>query len=108
MLKIRILFRRKVVHGKLLYKTFALPEDTNAKIDFDGVNFNELYIKSMDFSGCNNMHLNPQTMYCKDLRLCKFKDVTFTGPFDGALIYGADFTGSYGAVINPQKYMVKI
>lgn len=99
----RILFRRKVVDGKLLYKTFALPEDANAKIDFDGVSFDGLDARSIDFSEYNNVHLNPQTTYFKDLRFCKFEGVTFTGNFVDTLIYGCNFTGSYGAVINPQK-----
>lgn len=99
----RILFRRKVVDGKLIYKTFALPKDANAKIDFMYVNFDGLDGRCIDFSEYNNVHLNPQTIYFKDLRFCKFKGVTFTGNFVDTLICGCNFTGSYGAVINPQN-----
>ena len=98
----RILFRRKVVDGKLIYKTFALPKDANTKIDFTYVSFDGLDGRSIDFSEYNNVHLNPQTIYFKDLRFCKFKGVTFTGNFDDTLICGCNFTGSHGAVINPQ------
>lgn len=95
----RILFIRTVANGK----TFALPKDANAKIDFTYVSFDDLDARSIDFSEYNNVHLNPQTIYYKDLRFCKFKGVTFTGNFVDTLIYGCNFTGSYGAVINPQN-----
>ena len=80
-----------------------MPKDANTKIDFTYVSFDGLDGRSIDFSEYNNVHLDPQTIYFKDLRFCKFKGVTFTGNFVDTLIYGCNFTGSYGAVINPQN-----
>ena len=79
----RILFIRTIANGK----TFALPKDANTKIDFMYVSFDDLNARSIDFSEYNNVHLNPQTIYYKDLRFCKFKGVTFTGNFVDTLIY---------------------
>ena len=96
----RILFRRKVIDGKLIYKTFALPKDANAKIDFMYVNFDGLDGRSIDFSEYNNVHLNPQTIYFKDLRFCKFKGVTFTGNFVDTLIYLSQIPSSFNLALS--------
>lgn len=102
-----ILFRKKEVDGRLIYKTFALPKEINTKIDFGYVSLRGLDAKGVDFSEYNNILICPQTVRFGDLRFCKFKGVTFGGRFDNVSIYGADFTGSYGAVINPQKILDK-
>ena len=109
-----ILFRKKEVAGRLIYKTFALPKEINAKIDFRYISLRKLDAKGVDFSEYNNILIDPQTVRFRDLTFCKFKGVTFerkdvsnTMGFYDVSIYGADFTGSHGAVINPQKILDK-
>lgn len=63
-------------------------------IDFTSILFDNVDISGVDFSE-TNAHINPQTVYKKNLSNCKFADVDFNGAdFLGVNICGADFTGS--------------
>ena len=74
-------------------------ETINQKDLFEGVT-----IKSAKFNGCQNVRINPQTIYEKSLYETSLKGVDFTGfTFDGVDITYANFYGSTGAVFDPNK-----
>lgn len=88
-------------------KKFALPESVLKKIDFSNVSFDYFFAEKYDFSNLYGVKLNPQTLCGKILSHTKLKGVEFIGPFDGARIEGADFTGSIGARIDAMKLYIE-
>jgi len=77
------------------------------KCDLSEINFDDVVISGLDFTGFKGVKINPQTVGYKDLSGNIFNGVEFTGSFDGCYIPGSDFKGSVGAVINPQTIMDK-
>lgn len=77
------------------------------KIDFTGINFDNLSCDNRDFTDLKGVKINPQTVCEKNCSYVNFNGVEFIGPFDGAYIIGANFKGSKGAIINPQTVLNK-
>lgn len=80
------------------YKFFA-DFDLLKKIDLTGFDFTGVMVMGLDFHGSKGVKINPQTVWCKFLCFGNFHNVQFIGPFDGACIHHANFSGSKGAVI---------
>ena len=61
-------------------KKFAsdFPREVLTKIDFINVDFKEFDASEFDFTGLYNVHLNPQTIYRRDLFNSILRGVTFT------------------------------
>lgn len=59
--------------------------------------FDNADIFGLDFTGFTGVKINPSY---KDLTMCTFAGVEFTGPFDKSVINTTDFTGSKGAIID--------
>lgn len=94
-----LLFDYNLIYGKT-YKRFIKYDHIN-KLDLQDLSFDNVDICRVDFTDLN-VKINPQTVFQKNLSHIKANSVTFIGPFDGALICNADFTGSKNAIINPQ------
>lgn len=75
------------------------------KCDMSDINFDNVKISNLDFSGLIGVRINPQTVFEKRLLDTKFTDVEFVGSFDGVLIENCDFTGSKGAIIDVSKLL---
>lgn len=62
-------------------------------IDLSLVDFTNVKVSGIDFRGCNVEHINPQTVYNRDLRGCNFEGM-YISPFmnfEGTDIRGAKF-----------------
>lgn len=70
---------------------FAIDDEFLKKIDFSNISFDKVDVSMHDFSGCMGLHINPQTVYNKDMHGSKFENVIFTGTFDGCNIDGTIF-----------------
>lgn len=97
-----LIFREYVNEGKSL-RIIAFSNDILRKIDLSSVSFDGVSVAKYDFTGLTGVKINPETVYEKDLSHCKFDGVEFIGNFDNCTIYGSDFTGSKGAVIDPYR-----
>ena len=82
-------------------KRFAIPEDIIFRIDYTNVDFDNAYIRGMDFTGMQNVYINPQTVFKNDLRDCILNGVYIIGPCDDAYITRTNFTNSIGALVDP-------
>lgn len=83
-------------------KVVSIPKELFKYLDFEDISFDKVDIIGMDFTGCKNVFINPQTVYGKNLKNAILTDVTFIGEFGDVDITGANFTGSKNAFINPQ------
>jgi len=84
-------------------KTLDIPIDVITKIDYSNVNFDNVYIRGINFKGMKNVVINPQTINKKDLRDTILYGVTIIGSLDDTYITRADFTGSRGAFLDPTR-----
>ena len=85
---------------------------TGAKLDgvtleldergFDGVTLCGTSFKGARVKDGGPITINPQVLMPRIVSSCVFDGVVFNGSFDGVYVYGADFTGSMGAWIDPQ------
>lgn len=90
-------------------KEFSLPYDVLKKIDFKNVSFDDFNLqRDKNIYNLNNVFINPQTIYRKDLSNCNFSGVTFTGPFDKCFIEGSNFSHSACASIDIRKLKTKV
>ena len=99
-----IKFNPQTIYQKDLTNT-SLSETTevignneqNQKDLFEGVKIIQTH-----FNGCQNVIINPQTIYNKNFTYTTLKGVNFNGfSFDGASLWQTSFEGSVGAKINP-------
>lgn len=97
----------KIAPGKFGNKknglVLAIPKELIPKIDFSNIDFSYVKVSGMDFSDYNGVHIDPSTVYNKDLSSSNFKGVTFTGSFKDARIKNSSFEGSRGAIIEIDK-----
>ena len=77
------------------------------KPDLSGVCFDNIDVRSFDFTGCKGVKINPREVLGRSLENTKLNGVEIIGSFDGVDIECTDFTGSKGAKINPQTIEVK-
>ena len=91
-------------------KRFAsdFPREVLTKIDFINVDFKDFYASEFDFTGLYNIHLNPQTIYRRDLFNSILSGVTFTDSLDYCKLDGANFAGSKNAKVNPNTLVHSI
>ncbi len=94
-----ILFDINPITGE---KKLDIPEDVMYRIDYSNVDFDNVYARGMNFTGMLNVCINPETVFCKDMRDCVLYGVYIVGRFDGVYITRTNFTGSTGALIDPQ------
>ena len=84
-------------------KILDVPEDVKTKIDYSNVSFEKAYIKGVNFSGMQNVRINPQLLSKQDMRDTILNGVLITGSLDDVYITRADFTGSSGAFLYPTR-----
>ena len=72
------------------------------KPDLSGVCFDNIDVRSFDFTGCKGVKINPREVLGRSLENTKLNGVEIIGSFDGVDIECTDFTGSKGAKIDPQ------
>lgn len=80
-------------------KQLAVSEDCFKALDLEGLSWDGVNVKGVDFSDTKGVHINPQTVWDKDLSNSILKDVNIIGDLKGVWIEGTDFTDSHGAVI---------
>ncbi len=101
-----ILFVKDIIKfgksDRVPYRKFAIPEKLLKKINFSNVSFANVDIRGLNFIRYKGVKINPQTVFGKDPSGCIFSGVEFIGPFDGATLLHADFTGSKGAIVDWQ------
>jgi len=99
-----IKFNPQTIYDKDLRGTFLCTQvevignnEQNQKDLFEGVK-----IEGTKFKDCQNVIINPQTVFFKNFAHTALQGVDFSGfSFDGADVYLASFAGSKGAKINP-------
>ena len=76
--------------------------------DMEGVSFEGVKITRHSFKYMDNVHINLDKLFDKDLSSVKFENVYLTGSLEGAKFEFTDFTGYKGSVkLNPQKLVDK-
>jgi hypothetical protein len=66
--------------------------------------FDQVKIRGTNFNGCQDVIINPQTIYEKELGNARLKGVNFSDySFDECNLWETDFQGSKGAKITPDK-----
>ena len=97
--KTKLLFKIDEISGR---KELDVPEDIKYKLDYSNVSFKDVDIKDYDFTNMENVYINPQEIFKKDMRGCILNGVSITGNLDDVYITRTDFTNSIGAIIDPQ------
>ena len=78
------------------------------KADMKGVSFNETKITGMNFDGLENVSIDLDKLYDKDLSSVSFMGVNLEGSLDDAKLNFTDFVGYKGSVkLNLQKLVCK-
>ena len=94
-----VLFETNAVTGE---KKLDIPEDIIYRLDYSNVDFDNANIRGINFTGMYNVHINPQTIFNKDMRGTVLFGTYIIGRFDDVYITHADFRGSEGVLIDPQ------
>lgn len=103
----QIIFKNSGIQNEVGYKEFEDFFKNNMilrMLDLSNLDLTDVDIRNMDFSG-TNVHINPQTIYNKDMTGVNAIDVhfsPFTDSFDGVILDGA-LINDYEALIDFNK-----
>ena len=91
---------------KINERVFRLLSSIGA--DMEGVSFEGVKITRHSFKYFENVHIDLDKLYDKDLSSVKFENVYLTGSLEGAKFEFTDFTGYKGSIkLNPQRLIDK-
>lgn len=95
---------QKVYKKSLAYANLSNVEFITDEVEISSTDlFNEVDIHGAKFENNNDVKVDPQTVFKKDLTKAKLTGIDFTNcSFDDVILVGTDFTGTTGVKINPQ------